>query len=276
MTQLPSTLRRRRRRRVTYLVATACGLVGTWLMHSHSLPASIARQSLRLGQQHGITIGYGHPSTFFTAPYKAAVPDSYWLHMEQARLEGVAIALPAIGQALAQYPPGFVAKLIRAVFICDELRMEGQSAYGTVGRRWVILAAPTKDGANAISSNGLYGFHHELSSFVLEHAPGTHARWAEFAPSGTDFVYGRALEGRSHAKPPPLSTGFLSAYGATNPENDFNVYAEEVFVNPQRVIQAARQEPLVQRKLDFFMRTYEAIDPRMREVFRGLEMTSSD
>jgi hypothetical protein len=42
------------------------------------------------------------------------------------------------------------------------------------------------------------------------------------------------------------------------------------FVDPHRMLSAARQEPPVRKKLALLMRTYEALDPRMGEVFKGL------
>ena len=43
----------------------------------------------------------------------------------------------------------------------------------------------------------------------------------------------------------PVETGFLSAYGATTSENDFNTYAEIVFSDPQRLIKLAESVPII-------------------------------
>jgi hypothetical protein len=162
---------------------------------------------------------------------------------------------------------GFVAHLIRAIFICDELRMDDESAGGTAGPTWIILVAPSDIDVQGIPAV----VHHELSSFVLRADVATRPQWAQFAPADWTFVEapGNALQ-REHDPAPPLETGFLSAYGATNVENDFNVYAETMFTEPANLAQLARQHPLIRRKLDFVRAAYVAIDPRLADRFRRM------
>lgn len=74
------------------------------------------------------------------------------------------------------------------------------------------------------------------------------------------------------AEPDP-SSGFLTTYGATNPENDFNTYAEKVFADVERLKSMARGQDLIKRKLRFVLEIYEHIDPRLNKYFvaAGLE-----
>jgi hypothetical protein len=115
--------------------------------------------------------------------------------------------------------------------------------------------------------------HHELSSLVLRREPSTLPAWKRFAPPAgwrfEEMDEEKVLARAGDAAPDP-ATGFLSAYGGTNPENDFNVYAEKIFTEPEKVAGLARAHPLVHRKLDFVMGVYERIDPRMAAVFRDL------
>jgi len=64
--------------------------------------------------------------------------------------------------------------------------------------------------------------------------------------------------------------GFLSPYGATNPENDFNVYAETVFLNPSHVATQAEKHPIVAKKLALLMEAYIQLDARFEGVFERL------
>jgi hypothetical protein len=100
---------------------------------------------------------------------------------------------------------------------------------------------------------------------------GTRAKWSEFAPAGWHYAdsAGEQLR-RAGTTDPPLDTGFLNAYGATSIENDFNMYAEEMFGFPDYVACLAQKYPLIRRKLDFVMETYVAIDPAFTERFRKL------
>ena len=268
------------------LVAGIALLAKDWWDHRVNLDASVHRDipafsqesleahAMRLERTYGIHIGYGNPADFWVPPFKPEDATAPWIHMTAAEPRDVAISLNGIEAALQQYPPGFVAKLIKAVFIGGELRMQGELASGTAGAAWVIISARSDYGPEGLRDVGFLALHHELSSFVLRADPRTWPKWAEFAPSGWHYVEepGGALRG-AKAADPPLVTGFLDAYGATNLENDFNVYAEDMFGNPDKVARLARQYPLIRRKRDFVMETYAAIDPEFRSRFRKMGLS---
>jgi hypothetical protein len=268
------------------LVAGIALLAKDWWDHRANLDASlhpdiaafsqesVEAHAMRLERTYGIHIGYGNPADFWMPPFKPEDATAPWIHITSAEPRDVAISLNGIEAALQQYPPGFVAKLIKAVFVGGELRMQGELASGTAGAAWVIISARPDYGPDGLRDVGFLGLHHELSSFVLRADPETLAKWAEFAPSGWQYAEepGGALR-RAKTADPPLVTGFLDAYGATNLENDFNVYVEDMFSNPDNLARLARQYPLIRRKLDFVMETYAAIDPELRSRFRKMRLS---
>jgi hypothetical protein len=230
---------------------------------------SVAAHALRIERTYGVRIGYGDPADFWTPPYKPEDGRAPWLEMTRADPRNAAISLNGIEAALRQYPRGFVAKLIKAVFICGDLRMQGEYAAGAAGPAWIIIAARSVHEPEDLRDLAFVTLHHELSSLVLRVDPLTWSKWVQFAPVGRQYAEqpGDALRAGQLADP-PLDTGFLNAYGATNLENDFNMYAEEMFSNPDEVIRVAREYPLIRRKLNFVMETYAAIDPAFRDIFR--------
>jgi hypothetical protein len=232
--------------------------------------ANLKAQTPRIEQSHAIRVGYGNPADFWAPPYLAEDAAAPGLAMEPAGLRDASFVLNGIEAALQQYPPGFVSKLIKAVFICGELRLEDEIAGGTYHYAWVIISAPSGGGAG-LRELGFEAFHHELSSFVLSAEVGTRQHWAEFAPAGWQFADSARDQLRRATSPdPPLDTGFLNAYGATSIENDFNMYAELMFGFPDHVACLAQKYPLIRRKLDFVMQTYVALDPAFTERFRKL------
>ena len=251
----------------SFLIAGLAVLAWQW----QSVRESVRDRAHRIEQAHGIKIGYGDPAEFWTPPFKPEDGTAPGVEMRRPELKNVAIALDGIDTALEQYPRGFVSHLIHAIFICGELRMGGVGAGGTAGPAWIIVAAPADLGTEGIRYASLVGVHHELSSFVLRVNPATRAQWSEFAPAGWNFVEdaGGAL-GRAQAAAPSLETGFLSAYGGTNLENDFNVYAEKMFTEPDSLARLAQAHSLIRRKLDFVRATYVAIDPRLADRFHRL------
>jgi hypothetical protein len=228
---------------------------------------SVDAHALRLERTHGIHIDYGNPAKYPTVPQ---------IDIKPAEPRDVAISLQGVEAALQQYPPGFVAKLIKAVLIVGELRMQGERASGTVGAEWVIISARPDYGPEGLREVGFVALHHELSSFVLRADPLTWSKWLQFAPAGWQYSEepGDALRRGVTADPSP-DTGFLNAYGATNLENDFNMYAEEMFVHPDQAARLAQAHPLIRRKLDFVMETYAAIDPQFQRLFREMGLTGN-
>ena len=61
----------------------------------------------------------------------------------------------------------------------------------------------------------------------------------------------------------------------TNPENDFNVYAEETFLRPIEVARLAAAHELVRRKLRLFVELYTKLDPRMAAQFQTLGISTA-
>lgn len=225
----------------------------------------------RLSRKYGLIVGFGDPSTFYTPPFGPKDAKLEDVRIDAARHEDVSPALDGIEESLAKYPPGFYASVAHGIFICGHVRFDGIDSGGTFGPAWILLAAPPLGDRERIRLISLRGVHHEFSSLVLRRDPTTYGRWLIFSPSGWQFAsdYKTSLA-RNESADPPLSTGFLSAYGATTPENDFNIYAEKMFTEPAKIARLAREYPLIARKVAFVVSTYAAIDPRMRNTFRAL------
>jgi hypothetical protein len=263
----------RRHRRIWIWIAIAAGLtqvaLGYLSLHPHPFE-SVAEHASRLSKQHGIVIGYGHPSTFFVPPYGPADAEIDDMQMIGADPANLPPALDGIEEALALYPPGFVNSLVHALFIAGELGFNAERAGGYTGPAWILLAAPDSSSSAGIRLNNVEGLHHELSSFVLQKA-GAREQWTAFAPPTWKFTT-TSEEALAHGGDPDPApqTGFLSAYAATTAENDFNTYAERIFTEPKPLVVIACEHPLIRKKLLFVLRTYVALDARMEKVFSNL------
>ena len=247
---------------------------GSSLLKSRETPE---QQAHRLTKTYGIRIEFGDPSAFYTPPYGPQDAAGPGFELEPAVPELAGVAMQGIEAALEKYPPGFVDKLIDAVFICGKLRMDGALAGGSAGPAWIVVSAPDDLTRKHVRTLAEFTLHHELSSHVLRKDPGTMVRWSAFSPSDAAFVKNvRETLARDGLAAPDPSTGFLTSYGATNPENDFNTYAEKVFADAETLKSMARSQDLIKRKLQFVLDTYEHIDGRLRDYFvdSGLENVS--
>jgi hypothetical protein len=253
------------RRHLLLAAAGLCGLGGAVLLRPGSDPAERMR---RLGLAQGILVAAGDPRDFHRPPFgpQDALPPG--VAVEPAEPAAIGPALDGLEASMAQYPPDFMARLVSAVFIGGAMTIEGEAAGGTYGPAWILLSAPLRIGAGAIRETCRLGLHHELSSFVYARGD-TARRWRATLPDNWDFAPSAAVQLRRDRGLPPPESGFLDAYGATSPENDFNVYAEKVMTDAPAVLRLAARLPLVARKVALLRQSYGAIDPRMDAVFQS-------
>jgi hypothetical protein len=242
-------------------------------------PAAIARRARSLGERHGLLIGYGPPDTFFVPPYGAG--DAHIVNGMATTVEpgSMPAALDGIEQSLGAYPAGFYARFCKAIFICGSLSLDGAEAGGTYGRAWIILAASMKVGVAGIFETVRLGVHHEFSSLIWLRNPPLIARWTTFLPVGwapaanNAIALAAAVNDEKSTGQADRTDGFLSNYGATNAENDFNVYAEVIFSNAKRVARLAKVYPVVAHKTAMLMAAYTNLDSRFESVFQSMGLS---
>jgi hypothetical protein len=237
------------------------------------VPHLVRRRAEDVARRHGVRIVlHGLPAD--DASGRAAslpeIPDGIVTVVDPAVLPW---ALDGIERALGAYPEGFYGRHCATIFVCGSLTFEGRPAGGAYvpGQDWIVLAAPSDRGQATIETTSELGIHHEFSSIVWARAVTLPGRWATLLPPGQAFAEstGRALD-VADAPPPPLETGFLSAYSATSAENDFNTYAETVFTQPARLLALSNQHRTVAAKLALVLASYVDLEPRMEAVFRRL------
>jgi hypothetical protein len=244
----------------------------------HVDPTALRARADAIGREHGIYIGYDRPETFFVAPWTsrdAIIPNGVATRVD---LEAVPVALDGIEEALAVYPAGFVSTRCKAVFICASLTSHGADSGGTYGPAWIILVASHDFADGGIYETARLGIHHELSSFIWRGRLDLPSRWRTLLPADWSEAKNNAealkaaLEGEGD-----VERGFLSPYGATMDENDFNTYAEVVFTDPARLAALADKHPLVAQKLALLMDAYTSLDSRFEDLFKkfGLDRFAS-
>lgn len=262
------------RRRAFLVTGAALVATGAALRFSGGIRgrrAPVQERARRLGQQNGILIGYGPPSTFYVAPYTEKDARIAHGRATAADPEVLGPALEGIEQSLRIYPAGFFSRLCGAIFLCGSLTLDGAPAGGTYGPAWIILAAPKQLGDGAILQTARLGVHHEFSSLVWHHMPDLVTAWQRLLPSGWRPAANNAEALRAAAAgAPDPAAGFLTAYGATDAENDFNVYAETTFTDPERLARTAAAHATVAHKLALLMAAYAGLDGRMAAVFDQL------
>ncbi|MDK4702030.1 hypothetical protein PH562_07220 [Rhizobium sp. CNPSo 4062] len=222
----------------------------------------------KLGRQQGLTIGFGDPSTFYVPPYLPADAPVEGVVLSAADHTAVKDSLRGIARAFEAYPEQCLGRIIKAIFIAGKILIDGAEAGGTYGLDWIFLAAPSNVSAETRQLTAELGVHHETSSFIWLRNDALQRAFTALEPAGWQFQNSATDQiARNAQTAPPVETGFLSAYGATSSENDFNTYAEIVFSDPGRLIKLAESVPVIARKLALTLDSYVAIDERLRETF---------
>lgn len=264
-----------RRRLILLGAGSLLGGLGGLLCWGSRSPLVVARliqaRAAAMGSRYGIRIGYGPPESFFVPPYPAEAAQIKSGVATQVALAALPAALDGIDQALPSYPPGFFSRLCKAIFLCGSLTLDGAEAGGTYGHAWIILVATSAVGNAGIFETARLGVHHEFSSLVWNRIPALPARWTALLPPGWTPARdnAQALEAPDHGAM-PLADGFLSPYGATTAENDFNVYAETLFTAPRRIVELGKRHDRFARKAALLMAAYTLLDARMAVVFQNL------
>lgn len=226
-------------------------------------------QARRLSDTHNIEIKAGDPSLFFPKKYATQDENFSRLTMEGTTLQESKESLDGIEGALATYPPGFVSSIIDTICISGPMKIEGAEAGGTYGTKWIILTNIEKwNGTKANYENALRGVHHELSSLILMRSIFTSITWPDLLPSDWKPAannYEALMVNYELAQ--DYNQGFLTEYGKTSMENDFNIYAEFAFVEPERLRVLAQEYPIIAKKLGLFISAYTNISPEFSDYF---------
>ncbi len=230
---------------------------------------SISAKQARLAKTHKVHIGSSDPTTFFAPPFSrldAIIPEAEFFPASASSLPE---SLTGVEDALAAYPPGFVASQIKAIFVAGKMYFDDMPAGGAYHNSWIIVASTTDPMGEPNYNSALYGVHHELSSFIYLKSFVFIRSWAELMPEGwlDKMTYKEVLS--SNNQPVDYQNGFLSNYATTTMENDFNTYAEFVFARSDELIELAKTYPMVAKKLRLFIDAYASQSQAMAQLLNA-------
>lgn len=160
---------------------------------------------------------------------------------------------PYLQAFVDSYPEGFVARHLSTLYLNEQLFWRGQPVAGlSDGRRvWIKVRQYHAPYADFLST----ALHHEFSSNVLKASYAHVVAWRRAAPDRYDsssqnidknigdFEHSRSGSDAIYRE------GFVFNYGKTSPENDFNTYAELLFVRPQELQRLTQGYPIIADKL---------------------------
>jgi len=224
-------------------------------------------QAKRLSETYNIEIKAGDPTEFWPEQFPK---DGFELTMEGTTLNNSSEALDGIEDALKIYPKGFVSSIIKSINICGSMKMEGSDAGGTFSSNSLILSSISAwNGTGTNYTNALRGVHHELSSLIYLRSIFATLAWKKLMPKNwKPSINNHETLSVNNNIEPNYASGFLTEYGMTNIENDFNVYAEFIFIEPEHIIKLATKYPIIAKKLGLIISAYTNADPEYSNEFK--------
>lgn len=214
------------------------------------------RQADAMEQRFGLSLRYGTnakviPELWTLPPVNGSAVDM--------QIEITCEYLVILDRELAKYPAGLLAHAISTISLHESLSFYDVPYAGTVLNDTVFLTGQSPLDDTFIAQL----IHHELSSIFFHKFSFPRERWVAELPFGFEYFVDDATvlhflrhENQIRASEELLRSGFVSNYGRTNLENDFNTFAELYFTDAQHLTSLAENYPRIAAKLailtDFF------------------------
>jgi|GEM_PF-1134589 len=182
--------------------------------------------------------------------------------------------------ALKKYPIEVLNHNLKKVYVLKSMNFFGADYGGTNSTDVVYLCNAGID-MGYTDFNMEQSFHHEFSSILLRNSRHlfNEKEWRDINPEGFEYFdestggSGAIKEGRAsqYFSPEFHKEGFLYEYAQSTLENDFNSFAENIFMRNEDFFTTAEQYEKIKMKLDFIVSFYNSINPRFTiEYFKGL------
>lgn len=162
---------------------------------------------------------------------------------------------------IATYNKEFLKKFASSMNFLHNLKYEGQNVGGLSNGRYVFINLKSYD-SDYVNTFYARALNHELSSGVYRSLSYKETQeWISISNSydfSSDYL-NKCLNGTTfyrQASEIILGKGFLSNYGLTCPENDFNVYAERLFGRDEDLKVWIKKYPKVKIKIDLMKKIY--------------------
>ena len=184
-----------------------------------------------------------------------------------------------LARAFLKYPEELLKVNLDRVYILKKMNFYGVPYGGTNSKNTIYLADDeTNSGFTDSYIEGV--FHHELSSILLRSHPGIFNMSAWQAINSPSFVYGNGgveaiLNGESSMRfdPELFERGFLTRYSQASPEEDINVFAQNLFTGGISFWNIVDENIRIRKKANMLIRFYQSIDPTLtEEYFRDIDM----
>lgn len=172
---------------------------------------------------------------------------------------------PVLSRELKKYPANIIRRDLSTIYLLSSLSFYGVQYGGTsIGNSIYLTGGARSEGYTDAYFASL--LHHEMSSIFYRTYHFPKEAWSSINPE--NFFYAKTDNQvlKAIAKGDKLKNntslyreGFLSTYGYSTLENDFNLYTEMAFTHPQQLRSLVEKYSRVRQKADLMKSFYMKI-----------------
>lgn len=254
-------------------------LTGLLLICASVCPLALANESVLarpplVTPEAGIPVKFQIGPEMFPASWRSGEVDA---QAEPIARDQMARSVRAMDKALAKYPAELLSDNLTAIYFAKKLRFYGLSYGGTNSLDTVYIA---NRGIRAGFTDTFLeaAFHHEFSSILLRNHSDDfdYQAWKSanregfsYHSDGTEAV--RSGRADTTFRPEFHAKGFLNEYATASVEEDFNTFAEAVFLGEQKFWKAVDLWPRIHTKAMIVIQFYGHLNSDLtEEYFRSL------
>jgi len=198
-------------------------------------------------------------------------------HITELKPDEKERSVHAITLALGKYPEGLVSDNLDKVFLFGTIRFHGLEYGGTYHKKKIYIANNGIE--HGYTDTYIEGtFHHEFSSILLKTKTRYFNKEGWMMVNPEHFVYGDGGKAALQTASAILaldttlfSSGFLNQYSLASLEEDFNCFAEFLFLTDEGFWKAYEQHDEIRMKTEIIISFFQSLDPIFTmEYFRDL------
>jgi len=182
--------------------------------------------------------------------------------------------------ALKKYPIEVLNYNLKKVYVLKSMNFFGAD-YGGTNSVDVVYVCNASMGMGYTDYYIEESFHHEFSSILLRNYRSlfNEQQWRDINPEGFQYFdestggSGAIKEGKASKEfnEESHNSGFLYEYAQSTLENDFNSFAENIFMGNEDFFTVSEQYEKINMKLDLIISFYNTINPQFTiDYFKGL------
>lgn len=220
----------------------------------------------------GVKIDFNYSLSIFPAEWQASPVNAHGEAMDRREIQRAKMVM---NRALSKYPQDMLEKNLRSIHFLGMMKFFDVPYGGTNSNSAIYLV----NNGKALGYTSRYleqTFHHEFSSILLRNYSQYIDTNAWKSNNATGFTYNDPENGvgaiRNNESSQDLDSficekGLLTQYATSSIENDFNTFAQNLFLPERDFWKYVDQYPGIKNKVEIMISFYNRISPVFTETY---------